>query len=65
MKLAYRYNVSEWLVTLLVFCARSTARDYIRAEGDFNKVSKFVSWCFEPNNPQKITSGLCFIKRYS
>ena len=26
-------------------------------------LSKFVSWCFKPSQPQRITSGLCLSKR--
>ena len=38
--------------------------DYIRAKGDLHKryiaetTNKLVCWCFEPSQPQRITSGL-------
>ena len=48
----------------MVLYAQSTTKNHIRAEGDFHKemcspkVGWSVSWCFEPTQPQRITSGL-------
>ena len=55
---------------LLVVVAAAAAAARGEGEGEQQKKKKnFVSWCFEPSQPQGITSGLrlrkIFLKRYT